>query len=205
MCGSASQLSLSQTGIVHNGVREALLLSERDKSALSYRYKATDRGESTWTPNHTNLLVWLKRGPESDIATHCRQTGLQQHAPNKTSYTSCDSGYSKRSCTINEKLDPSDRRCRIMQATRSANTNAQKYVLQSFKVVSDGQITCAMVQAVQQATNSLWNRLPQLPQADHPIMIALTTAVAVGIYIVSEPLQRPWVLPCPILSQLLSP
>lgn len=90
--------------------------------------------------------------------------------------------------------------------TRSADTDAQKYVLHSSEVVSDGQIMYATVQqAVQQATNSLWNRLPQLPQADHPIMIALTTAVAVGIYIVTEPLQRPWVLPCPILSQLLSP
>jgi hypothetical protein len=63
------------------------------------------------------------------------------------------------------------------------------------------------VQALQHASNSLWqhasNSLCALPQADHPLMLVLTTAVAVGIYIVSEPLQRPWSLPCPILSQVL--
>lgn len=63
------------------------------------------------------------------------------------------------------------------------------------------------VQALQHAGSSLWqhasNSLCALPQADHPLMLVLTTAVAVGIYIVSEPLQRPWSLPCPILSQVL--
>jgi hypothetical protein len=53
----------------------------------------------------------------------------------------------------------------------------------------------AVLQAIQQLIN---------PQPDHPLIIALTLMVAVGLYIVSGPLQRPWLaLPCPILSQLL--
>lgn len=36
--------------------------------------------------------------------------------------------------------------------------------------------------------------------ADHPIMLALTTAVAVGIYICSDPLLQ---LHCPILSSVV--
>jgi hypothetical protein len=56
-----------------------------------------------------------------------------------------------------------------------------------------------MVQALQNAGAGLWNCTTHMPQADHPLMIALTTVVAVGIYICSDPLQRPW---CPILSSV---
>lgn len=57
---------------------------------------------------------------------------------------------------------------------------------------------------VQQFLQTLKQRVPH---ADHPLMLALTTAVAVGIYIVSDPLSSScWIsLPCPILSQLLTP
>lgn len=64
-----------------------------------------------------------------------------------------------------------------------------------------------MQQALQQVYthSSMWWGRAGLP-ADHPLMLMLATAAAVGIYIASEPLRLAsgtWAVPCPILSSIL--